>query len=32
VDVVFSEDGELVSYVSLSQNDFQPQLSDGALT
>lgn len=31
VDVVFSEDGELVSYVALSQNDFQPSLSNGTL-
>ena len=31
VDVTFSEDGEFVSYVALSQNDFQPQLSGGKL-
>ena len=30
-DVVFSEDRELVSYVTLSQSDFQPSLSNGTL-
>lgn len=31
VDVVFSDDGDLVSYVSLSQNHFLPRLSQGSL-
>lgn len=31
VDVTFSDDGDLVSYVSLSQNRFRPDLSNGTL-